>query len=134
MLARMHCAQREGILQADLIPVFFFSSRRRHTRFDCDWSSDVCSSDLHQDQFEGSGRAIADSADVVGLVLVAASSLSVAVVCRLSSCLRAEPSFGSSRVYSSRTLNAPSLFPLSAKASASSGCTPVAWPCPSSSA
>src|SRR3990167_7456162 len=24
----------------------FFSSRRRHTRFDCDWSSDVCSSDL----------------------------------------------------------------------------------------
>src|SRR6266478_7406566 len=22
-----------------------FSSRRRHTRFDCDWSSDVCSSD-----------------------------------------------------------------------------------------
>src|SRR5256886_6038943 len=27
---------------------FFFSSRRRHTRFDCDWSSDVCSSDLHQ--------------------------------------------------------------------------------------
>src|SRR6478736_1073 len=29
-----------------LILVFFFSSRRRHTRFDCDWSSDVCSSDL----------------------------------------------------------------------------------------
>src|SRR2546427_12313429 len=26
---------------------FFFSSRRRHTRFDCDWSSDVCSSDLN---------------------------------------------------------------------------------------
>src|SRR6266478_9739873 len=26
--------------------VFLFSSRRRHTRFDCDWSSDVCSSDL----------------------------------------------------------------------------------------
>src|SRR5256886_8646264 len=24
------------------------SSRRRHTRFDCDWSSDVCSSDLAQ--------------------------------------------------------------------------------------
>src|SRR2546427_8751863 len=28
------------------IILFFFSSRRRHTRFDCDWSSDVCSSDL----------------------------------------------------------------------------------------
>src|SRR5256886_2703577 len=29
-----------------LLLSFFFSSRRRHTRFDCDWSSDVCSSDL----------------------------------------------------------------------------------------
>src|SRR6516225_8488910 len=28
------------------VPVFFFSSRRRHTRLTCDWSSDVCSSDL----------------------------------------------------------------------------------------
>src|SRR6266853_3418167 len=28
------------------ISYFFCSSRRRHTRFDCDWSSDVCSSDL----------------------------------------------------------------------------------------
>src|SRR5579862_7207736 len=26
---------------------FFFSSRRRHTRWNCDWSSDVCSSDLY---------------------------------------------------------------------------------------
>src|SRR6266481_3430469 len=26
--------------------LFFFSSRRRHTRWNCDWSSDVCSSDL----------------------------------------------------------------------------------------
>src|SRR5436309_5348246 len=30
---------------------FFFSSRRRHTRFSRDWSSDVCSSDLHLDRF-----------------------------------------------------------------------------------
>src|SRR2546427_4872592 len=29
---------------------FFFSSRRRHTRFDCDWSSDVCSSDVRLDE------------------------------------------------------------------------------------
>src|SRR5690242_21324830 len=28
---------------------FFFSSRRRHTRLTCDWSSDVCSSDLEVD-------------------------------------------------------------------------------------
>src|SRR5689334_8191947 len=32
---------------------FFFSSRRRHTRWNCDWSSDVCSSDLG-----GAGRAV----------------------------------------------------------------------------
>src|SRR5437588_5475582 len=29
-----------------LLFFFFFSSRRRHTRSLCDWSSDVCSSDL----------------------------------------------------------------------------------------
>src|SRR6266511_5461884 len=29
-----------------MIIFFFFSSRRRHTRFSRDWSSDVCSSDL----------------------------------------------------------------------------------------
>src|SRR2546421_3173486 len=34
---------REGSLDE---LVFFFSSRRRHTRSDRDWSSDVCSSDL----------------------------------------------------------------------------------------
>src|SRR5690625_6350843 len=30
---------------------FFFSSRRRHTRWPRDWSSDVCSSDLEQERF-----------------------------------------------------------------------------------
>src|SRR2546427_9072860 len=35
---------------------FFFSSRRRHTRFDCDWSSDVCSSDLFWTQFSGAAN------------------------------------------------------------------------------
>src|SRR3989454_5656917 len=30
---------------------FFFSSRRRHTRLQGDWSSDVCSSDLHAPAF-----------------------------------------------------------------------------------
>src|SRR5256886_10694885 len=41
---------------AAIIRVFFFSSRRRHTRFDCDWSSDVCSSDLLQ-RMEDDGNA-----------------------------------------------------------------------------
>src|SRR5260370_12595576 len=37
-----------GSKQDDDLYMFFFSSRRRHTRFKCDWSSDVCSSDLSQ--------------------------------------------------------------------------------------
>src|SRR5437763_10650218 len=43
--------------------VFFFSSRRRHTRYIGDWSSDVCSSDLAR-QF-GQRRAL-DHVAVVG--------------------------------------------------------------------
>src|SRR5207237_5948057 len=35
--------------------LFFFSSRRRHTRFKCDWSSDVCSSDLFGVMVDGAG-------------------------------------------------------------------------------
>src|SRR5436309_8858278 len=34
-------------LPTDYGRLFFFSSRRRHTCFSRDWSSDVCSSDLH---------------------------------------------------------------------------------------
>src|SRR5579859_7080549 len=40
---------------------FFFSSRRRHTSFDCDWSSDVCSSDLASDLHEADSRIEARS-------------------------------------------------------------------------
>src|SRR2546430_11184401 len=36
----------------------FFSSRRRHTRFDCDWSSDVCSSDLLRRQVKHRGHSV----------------------------------------------------------------------------
>src|SRR2546427_5525309 len=46
---------------------FFFSSRRRHTRFDCDWSSDVCSSDL---ALEEPLRQIANNAGAEGSVVV----------------------------------------------------------------
>src|SRR2546430_10208087 len=38
--------------------IFFFSSRRRHTRFDCDWSSDVCSSDLAAAHLERQDQAL----------------------------------------------------------------------------
>src|SRR2546427_5920720 len=51
------------LVEKILFCFFFFSSRRRHTRFDCDWSSDVCSSDL---QLNGtvtdqSGAAVANA-------------------------------------------------------------------------
>src|SRR6266508_1789646 len=36
--------------------IFFFSSRRRHTRWPRDWSSDVCSSDLELGELEGPRR------------------------------------------------------------------------------
>src|SRR2546427_8308325 len=41
-----------------LSSMFFFSSRRRHTRFDCDWSSDVCSSDLGNRDHRGGEFAL----------------------------------------------------------------------------
>src|SRR2546430_12679201 len=53
----MHDEGVDGVWQEDL-KVIFFASRRRHTRFDCDWSSDVCSSDLDRDEMnDGVGRA-----------------------------------------------------------------------------
>src|SRR6266481_462590 len=42
------CDEDDGIL----VYVFFFSSRRRHTRWNCDWSSDVCYSDLGGPHFK----------------------------------------------------------------------------------
>src|SRR6266850_1044006 len=38
---------------------FFFSSRRRHTRLQGDWSSDVCSSDLQDFVTEPPGQHVA---------------------------------------------------------------------------
>src|SRR6266481_6674950 len=42
----MVARSRFSLMLASCSLVFFFSSRRRHTRWNCDWSSDVCSSDL----------------------------------------------------------------------------------------
>src|SRR6266850_6229130 len=52
---------------------FFFSSRRRHTRLQGDWSSDVCSSDLVYDRLErGYARLIGVLVRHSGLSVVAA--------------------------------------------------------------
>src|SRR5258707_7264325 len=48
--------------------VFFFSSRRRHTRYWRDWSSDVCSSDLVQHRVRILDRLALDrNQDIAGL-------------------------------------------------------------------
>src|SRR2546427_4866984 len=44
---------------------FFFSSRRRHTRFDCDWSSDVCSSDLTAAEAQTKGSSAEEHPSVI---------------------------------------------------------------------
>src|SRR2546430_13592804 len=49
-----------------LVLFFFFSSRRRHTRFDCDWSSDVCSSDLYAHLTEALRAGLSQSGYDVG--------------------------------------------------------------------
>src|SRR5690242_20880707 len=49
---------------------FFFSSRRRHTRLTCDWSSDVCSSDLaagNRDQCDHAEEHASSVLHVTGL-------------------------------------------------------------------
>src|SRR5690348_18390532 len=54
--------------------VFFFSSRRRHTRWTGDWSSDVCSSDLAADSGAGGSalvRGVSPGADGAGGVSAA---------------------------------------------------------------
>src|SRR5256886_17245693 len=50
--------------------MFFFSSRRRHTRFDCDWSSDVCSSDLGRRWGVGAKGEAGDPAKNLGVVVL----------------------------------------------------------------
>src|SRR5450631_1069377 len=50
---------------------FFFSSSRRHTRLTCDWSSDVCSSDLVADHhMRVVLRAVDEVPHAVGVALV----------------------------------------------------------------
>src|SRR5688572_25679403 len=50
---------------AEMVSLYlFFTSRRRHTKFDCDWSSDVCSSDLSRGAARRTVRAAAGAAPV----------------------------------------------------------------------
>src|SRR6266487_2044120 len=51
---------------ADDVRCFFFSSRRRHTRWTGDWSSDVCSSDLLYGLARGTSMFAVRSIEVEG--------------------------------------------------------------------
>src|SRR2546426_64037 len=44
-LNKVVCIEPNNIVMSKSTYIFFFSSRRRHTRLQGDWSSDVCSSD-----------------------------------------------------------------------------------------
>src|SRR5260221_7518837 len=82
--SRIKCTNRQG--RSDIVstkhlciavPIelstlsFFFSSRRRHTRSLCDWSSDVCSSDLTAVQagYAGACTAVLPGARIGGIVV-----------------------------------------------------------------
>src|SRR5947207_7582007 len=57
------------VVNSGLAPVFFFfSSRRRHTRSLCDWSSDVCSSDLGELRAVGRHNGRSDVSGIVALL------------------------------------------------------------------
>src|SRR5688572_11660178 len=55
----------------EIFPLLSFSIRRRHTRFDCDWSSDVCSSDLNRLRLRISSIHLLPATYRVGLWLAA---------------------------------------------------------------
>src|SRR5690348_17674958 len=75
------------VFMSELLEFFFFSSRRRHTRWTGDWSSDVCSSDLIRSHAIRKGittapaaaredeRRLADEDDSLGAQIVFMDSL-----------------------------------------------------------
>src|SRR5256885_10646412 len=67
-----------------MVVVFFFSSRRRHTRLQGDWSSDVCSSDLGGTRLGTRGRQRAQGQGAKGEARLAAIDAEGAVFHGLS--------------------------------------------------
>src|SRR6266536_3449181 len=67
-LAVMRATSCDGV-NAKMICLFFFSSRRRHTSSTRDWSSDVCSSDLDLVQTAQGGHAAGCPTDDVVVIV-----------------------------------------------------------------
>src|SRR5205807_4911380 len=72
-LGRYRFQVKTGVTGCELSVSFFFSSRRRHTRLQGDWSSDVCSSDLGQPRQERWMAAHRDTLPGVVMVGVGAA-------------------------------------------------------------
>src|SRR2546429_773996 len=68
---RMWGSRLDGAAQRS---VFFFSSRRRHTRCSRDWSSDVCSSDLGVPIVRGRGFLPGETHDSPGVVVTGSTA------------------------------------------------------------
>src|SRR5438034_10149402 len=64
---------------------FFFSSRRRHTRSLCDWSSDVCSSDLGHALIGGGAPILVQSMTNTDTADLQATATQVAELARAGS-------------------------------------------------
>src|SRR5690606_39600523 len=63
--------------------LFFFASRRRHTRFSRDWSSDVCSSDLlwrSPDEWGDLGSVLDEWIEEVSEALAEAVTAAISVI------------------------------------------------------
>src|SRR3712207_3465211 len=68
---RKHKLTRRQLSVIDqLFGLFFFSSRRRHTRYWRDWSSDVCSSDLFNERTNSPFNFLQYPTDIVLLVVL----------------------------------------------------------------
>src|SRR5207237_5416758 len=70
----------------------FFSSRRRHTRFKCDWSSDVCSSDLVANAiFDGSDAVMLSAETATGKYPIEAVSMMARIIEEAEGSIREYP-------------------------------------------
>src|SRR2546430_11827241 len=72
-----------------VLAYFFFSSRRRHTIFDCDWSSDVCSSDLYSSMLGSRKPVTVLFSDLVGFTSLSERADPAALVAQLNRYLSA---------------------------------------------